>query len=45
VQQRPTDMITARSTERRAEADLSEAIASFELATGTVLQTHYVELR
>ncbi|HEY6346304.1 MAG TPA: TolC family protein [Bryobacteraceae bacterium] len=45
VQQRQTDMITARSTERRAEADLSEAIASFELATGTVLQTHHVQLR
>jgi hypothetical protein len=36
VQQRQTDMITAQSAERRAEADLSETIASFELATGTV---------
>jgi hypothetical protein len=38
-------MITARSTERRAEADLGEAIASFELATGSVLRVHKVELR
>jgi outer membrane protein TolC len=45
VQQRQTDMITARSAERRAESDLAEAIASFELATGGVLRAHHVELR
>ena len=45
VQQRQTDMITARSQERRAEADLGKAIATFELATGTILQTHNIQLR
>jgi len=45
VQQRQTDMITARSAERRAESDLAEAIASFELATGGNLRAHHVELR
>jgi HAE1 family hydrophobic/amphiphilic exporter-1 len=45
VQQRQTDMITARSVERRAESDLAEAIASFELSTGGVLRAHHVELR
>ena len=45
VQQRQTDMITARSVERRAESDLAESIASFELATGGVLRAHHVELR
>ena len=45
VQQRQSDMITARSQERRAEADLGKAIATFGLATGTILQTHNVQLR
>jgi HAE1 family hydrophobic/amphiphilic exporter-1 len=45
VQQRQSDMITARSQERRAEADLGKAIATFELATGTILQTHNIQLR
>jgi HAE1 family hydrophobic/amphiphilic exporter-1 len=45
VQQRQTDMITARSQERRAEADLGKAIATFGLATGTILQTHNIQLR
>jgi HAE1 family hydrophobic/amphiphilic exporter-1 len=45
VQQRQTDMITARSSERRAESDLAEAIASFEVATGGNLRAHHVELR
>ena len=45
VQQRQTDMITARSQERRAEADLGKAIATYGLATGTILQTHNIQLR
>ena len=45
VQQRQTDMITARSQERRAESDLGKAIATFELSTGTILQTHNIQLR
>jgi HAE1 family hydrophobic/amphiphilic exporter-1 len=45
VQQRQTDMITARSQERRAEADLGKAIATFELATGTILDTNNIQLR
>ena len=45
VQQRQSDMITARSTERRAESDLGKAIASFELATGSILRAHSVALR
>jgi len=45
VQQRQNDMITARSQERRAESDLGKAIATFELATGTILQTHNIQLR
>lgn len=45
VQQRQSDMITARSQERRSEADLGKAIATFELATGTILDTHNIRLR
>ncbi|MCU1339524.1 MAG: hypothetical protein JWO19_5105 [Bryobacterales bacterium] len=45
VQQRQTDMITARSQERRAESDLGKAIATFELSTGTILQTNNIQLR
>jgi HAE1 family hydrophobic/amphiphilic exporter-1 len=45
VQQRQTTMITARSQERRAEADLSEAIATYELATGTNLQRHNITVQ
>lgn len=45
VQQRQTDMITARSQERRAEADLGKAIAAFELATGRVLQVHNIDVK
>ncbi|HEY7333349.1 MAG TPA: TolC family protein [Bryobacteraceae bacterium] len=44
VQQRQSDMIAARSAERRAESDLGESIASFELATGGVLRAHNIEL-
>ena len=45
VQQRQTDMITARSQERLSESDLGKAIATFGLATGTILQTHNIQLR
>jgi HAE1 family hydrophobic/amphiphilic exporter-1 len=45
VQQRQTDMITARSQERRAEADLGKAIAGFELATGRVLRVHNIDVK
>ena len=45
VQQRQTDMITARSQERRAEADLGKAIAGFELATARVLRVHNIDVK
>jgi len=45
VQQRQTDMITARSQERRAEADLGKAIAGFELATARVLRVHNISVK
>ncbi len=45
VQQRQNTMIAARSQERRAEADLAEAVSSYELATGTNLQQHNVNLQ
>ncbi len=45
VQQRQTDMVTARSQERRSEADLGVAIASFELATGGILDAHDINIR
>lgn len=45
VQQRQSDMITAETQERRAESDLAKAIASFELATGRILNTHNISLR
>ena len=45
VQQRQADMITSRSQERRAEADLGKAIANYGLATGTILQTDNIRLR
>jgi outer membrane protein TolC len=45
VQQRQATMITARSQERRSQADLSEAIAQFQLATGTILSEHNVTVR
>jgi len=45
VQQRQSDMITARSQERRAEADLGKAIAGFELATGRVLGVHNIDVK
>ncbi len=45
VQQRQTEMVTARSQESRAEADLSIAIASFELSTGNILNIRNIEVR
>jgi outer membrane protein TolC len=45
VQQRQANMITARSQERRSEADLSEAIAQFQLATGTILAERNISLK
>ena len=44
VQQRQNTMIVARSQERRAESDLEQAISSFELATGSNLKAHNVNL-
>jgi outer membrane protein TolC len=44
VQQRQATMITARSQERRSEADMSEAIAAFQLATGTILAERSIKL-
>jgi len=45
VQQRQANMITARSQERRSQADLSEAIAQFQLATGTILAERHIQLK
>jgi outer membrane protein TolC len=45
VQQRQATMITARSQERRSEADMSEAIATFQLATGTILKERNISLK
>ena len=45
VQQRQSAMITARSQERRAEADFSQAVTSFELATGSILRQHNINLQ
>jgi HAE1 family hydrophobic/amphiphilic exporter-1 len=45
VQQRQSTMIAARSQERRAEADLAEAIASYELATASILRQHDINLK
>ena len=44
VQQRQATMITARSQERRSEADMSEAIATFQLVTGTILAERHINL-
>jgi len=45
VQQRQATMITARSQERRSQADVSEAIAQFQLATGTILAERNITLK
>jgi len=38
-------MISARSQERRSQADLGEAIAVFELATASILRQHNINLQ
>ncbi len=38
-------MITARSQERRAESDLGEAVSAYELATGSILRQHNINLQ
>jgi outer membrane protein TolC len=45
VLQRQTDMITARSRELRAQADMGEAIANFERSTGETLEKRKIDLR
>jgi outer membrane protein TolC len=45
VQQRQSSMITARSQERRAESDMSQAISAFELSTGSILREHNINLQ
>ena len=45
VQQRQSTMITARSQERRAESDLGQAISAYELATGSILRQHNINLQ
>jgi outer membrane protein TolC len=45
VQQRQATMITARSQERRSQSDLSEAIAQYRLATGTILAERHIALK
>jgi len=45
VQQRQATMISARSQEQRSEADMSEAIALFQLATGTILTERNISLK
>jgi len=45
VQQRQSTMITARSQERRAESDLGQAIAAFELSKGSILSRHNINLQ
>jgi hypothetical protein len=38
-------MISARSEERRAEANLGEAVAAFEFSTGSILREHNINLQ
>jgi outer membrane protein TolC len=45
VLQRQTDMITARSRELRAQADVGRAIADLERATGSTLEKQKIELK
>jgi outer membrane protein TolC len=45
VLQRQTDMITARSRELRAQADLGRAIADYERSTGETLEKRKIDLR
>lgn len=45
VLQRQTDLITARNREVRSRADVAEAIANFERATGRTIQAHNIQLQ
>ncbi|HTR36128.1 MAG TPA: TolC family protein [Bryobacteraceae bacterium] len=45
VQQRQATMIAARSQERRSQADMSEAISAYRLATGSILTERNIQLR
>ncbi|MBZ5610761.1 MAG: TolC family protein [Acidobacteriia bacterium] len=45
VQQRQSTMITARSQERRAEADLGEAVETFDFSTASILREHNITLK
>ncbi len=45
VLQRQTDMITARSRELRAQADVGRAIADLERANGSTLEKQKIELK
>ena len=45
VQQRQSEMIAARSQERRAEANLGQAVAALELSTGRILAEHDIHLQ
>ena len=45
VLQRQTDLITARNREVRSRADVAEAIANFERATGQTIQAHNIQLQ
>ncbi len=45
VQQRQATMIAARSQERRSQSDQSEAIAQFQLATGTILAERNIKVK
>jgi HAE1 family hydrophobic/amphiphilic exporter-1 len=45
VLQRQTDMIAARQRELRAQADVGQAIANLERATGEILEKQKIELK
>lgn len=45
VQQRQSDMITARSQERRSLSDLGKSIAAFQLSTGRTLDAHQIDIK
>jgi len=45
VLQRQTDLITARNREVRSRADVAEAIANFERATGRTIPAHNIQLQ
>ena len=45
VQQRQNTMIAARSQQRRAETDMGNAISIYELATGSILTRHNINVQ